>query len=83
MNIIGQNGNDGLHYEEEFDEDHALDQVLNEMVEEKKENNANKERYILKVLQQTSRQAQLLYSDGSTDWVNKKSIKDENIIRYF
>ena len=23
MNIIGQNGNDGLHYEEEFDEDHA------------------------------------------------------------
>ena len=53
------------------------------MVEEKKENNANKERYILKVLQQTSRQAQLLYSDGSTDWVNKKSIKDENIIRYF
>ena len=83
MNIIGQNGNDGLHYEEEFDEDHALDQVLNEMVEEKKENNANKEPYILKVLQQTSRQAQLLYSDGSTDWVNKKSIKDENIIRYF
>ncbi len=27
-NIIGQNGNDGLHY----DEDHALDQVMNNMV---------------------------------------------------
>ena len=30
MNIIGQNGNDGLHY----DEDHALDLVLNDMVKD-------------------------------------------------
>jgi hypothetical protein len=29
-NIIGQNGNDGLHY----DEDHALDTVLNDMVKD-------------------------------------------------
>ena len=29
-NIIGQNGNDGLHY----DEDHALDIVLNDMVKD-------------------------------------------------
>jgi hypothetical protein len=29
-NIIGQNGNDGLHY----DEDHALDLVLNDMVKD-------------------------------------------------
>jgi hypothetical protein len=29
-NIIGQNGNDGLHY----DEDHALDMVLNDMVKD-------------------------------------------------
>ena len=34
MDIIGQNGNDGLHYEEEFDEDHALDMVLNDMVKD-------------------------------------------------
>ena len=34
MNIIGQNGNDGLHYDEEWDEDHALDTVLNNMVED-------------------------------------------------
>ena len=29
-NIIGQNGNDGLHY----DEDHALDMVLNDIVKD-------------------------------------------------
>jgi len=35
MNIIGQNGNDGLHYgEEEWDEDHALDLVMNDMVKD-------------------------------------------------
>ena len=36
-NIIGQNGNDGLHYDKDlaldsYDEDHALDTVLNDMV---------------------------------------------------
>ena len=30
INVIGQNGNDGLHY----DEDHALDLVLNDMVKD-------------------------------------------------
>ena len=30
MNIIGQNGNDGLHY----DEDHMLDLVMNDMVKD-------------------------------------------------
>ena len=35
MNIIGQNGNDGLHYgEEEWDEDHALDLVMNDIVKD-------------------------------------------------
>ena len=34
MNIIGQNGNDGLHYDEEWDEDHALDMVLNDTVKD-------------------------------------------------
>jgi len=31
INIIGQNGNDGLHYN---DEDHALDMVLNNIVKD-------------------------------------------------
>jgi len=81
MNIIGQNGNDGLHYEEEFDEDHALDQVLNEMVEEKKEDNSNETPYVVKILNETTRQSQILYSDGTVSWVDKKSI-DPNKIRY-
>jgi len=38
-NIIGQNGNDGLHYDKDlaldpYDEDHALDIVLNDMVKD-------------------------------------------------
>jgi hypothetical protein len=38
-NIIGQNGNDGLHYDKDlaldpYDEDHALDVVLNDMVKD-------------------------------------------------
>jgi len=38
-NIIGQNGNDGLHYDadqalDSYDEDHALDTVLNDMVKD-------------------------------------------------
>jgi len=36
-NIIGQNGNDGLHY----DEDHALDMVLNDMVKDIEVNEEN------------------------------------------
>lgn len=40
MNIIGQNGNDGIHYEqEEWDEDHAHDMVLNDMVKQVEEEN--------------------------------------------
>lgn len=81
MNIIGQNGNDGLHYEEEFDEEHALDQVLNEMVEEKKEDTSNETPYVVKILNETTRQSQILYSDGTVSWVDKKSI-DPNKIRY-
>jgi len=38
-NIIGQNGNDGLHHDKDlaldsYDEDHALDTVLNDMVKD-------------------------------------------------
>jgi hypothetical protein len=39
INIVGQNGNDGLHYDADqaldpYDEDHALDTVLNDMVKD-------------------------------------------------
>ncbi len=33
-NIVAQNGNDGLHYDNDFDESHALDMVLNDMVKD-------------------------------------------------
>jgi hypothetical protein len=46
MNIIGQNGNDGLHYDKDlaldpYDEDHALDMVLNDIVKDIKVNEEN------------------------------------------
>ena len=39
INVVGQNGNDGLHYDKDraldyYDEDHALDTVLNDMVKD-------------------------------------------------
>jgi len=45
-NIIGQNGNDGLHYDKDlaldpYDEDHELDMVLNDMVKDIKANEEN------------------------------------------
>ena len=90
MNIIGQNGNDGLHYEEEFDEDHALDLVLNDMVKDlevvdeeevinelKNSNSSNKidERpHIIKVLENTSKKCKVVFSNGVIKWIDKKTV---------
>ena len=46
INIIGQNGNDGLHYNKDlaldaYDEDHALDTVLNDIVKDIEVNEEN------------------------------------------
>ena len=104
MNIIGQNGNDGLHYgEEEWDEDHALDLVMNDMVkdlteedlkeievkepevvlsqETLKEKIKNQEKpFIIKKLQENTRQIQVLYSDGSKAWIRKKDNNPDKIV---
>ena len=104
MNIIGQNGNDGLHYgEEEWDEDHALDLVMNDMVKDLTEEDlkeievkepevvvsqeALKEKikkqekpFIIKKLQENTRQIQVLYSDGSTAWIRKKDTDPDKIL---
>ena len=104
MNIIGQNGNDGLHYgEEEWDEDHALDLVMNDMVkdlteedlkeievkepevvlsqEALKEKIKNQEKpFIIKKLQENTRQIQVLYSDGSKAWIRKKDNNPDKIV---
>jgi hypothetical protein len=104
MNIIGQNGNDGLHYgEEEWDEDHALDLVMNDMVKDLTEEDikgievkepevilsqqALKDKikkaevpFIIKKLQENTRQIQVLYSDGSTAWIRKKDNNPDKIL---
>jgi len=104
MNIIGQNGNDGLHYgEEEWDEDHALDLVMNDMVKDLteedlkeievkepevilsqevlKEKIKNQEKpFIIKKLQENTRQIQVLYSDGSKAWIRKKDNNPDKIV---
>ena len=105
MNIIGQNGNDGLHYgEEEWDEDHALDLVMNDMVKDltdedikeievkepevvvsqetlKQKIKKAEAPFVIKILQENTRQTQVLYSDGTTAWIRKKD-NDPNKILY-
>ena len=89
---------DGLE-DEPWDEDHALDLVLNDMVKDIDVKDAEeiktKEEFleqldkiekakapkILKILNETSRQSQVLYEDGSISWIDKKGI-DENKIKY-
>jgi len=105
MNIIGQNGNDGLHYgEEDWDEDHALDLVMNDMVKDltdedikeievkepevvvsqetlKQKIKKAEAPFVIKILQENTRQTQVLYSDGTTAWIRKKD-NDPNKILY-
>ncbi len=76
MDIIGQNGNDGLHYGEEFDEDHALDLVLNDMV---KDMEVVDEEEVIKELQKKIKSIQsinnntwrVVYNDNSIEFVEK------------
>ena len=96
MDIIGQNGNDGLHYEEEFDEDHALDMVLNDMVKDMEvvdeeevintlENSESQKEFkkIRRVLQKGPSKWRVEFTDGTSGWVNRQLAKDNpNKIRY-
>ena len=96
MEIIGQNGNDGIHYEDEFDEDHALDLVLNDMVKDievvdEKEIidelvNTEPEKEVKKTdsflaIKETPTQVQIVLPSGALKWVDKKGL-DSNKIRY-
>jgi hypothetical protein len=96
MEIIGQNGNDGLHYEDEFDEDHALDLVLNDMVKDmevvdeeevideliktKPQKEVKKTDSFL-AIKETPTQVQIVLPSGALKWVDKKGL-DSNKIRY-
>ena len=66
MDIIGQNGNDGIHY----DEDHALDRVLNDMVKDIEV----KEKIVIKVLKRTKNNWQVEFDDGSVSWLSKNFV---------
>ena len=96
MEIIGQNGNDGLHYEDEFDEDHALDLVLNDMVKDmevvdekevineliktKPQKEVKKTDSFL-AIKETPTQVQIVLPSGTLKWVDKKGL-NSNKIRY-
>lgn len=71
MEIIGQNGNDGLHYDEEFDEDHALDMVLNDMVKDIEVNDvvelkeSKQPREVVSIQRKSPTRYRITYNDGS------------------
>ena len=85
MDIIGRNGNDGEHYEE--DEDVSNIEVSSEIISPKKEE-PNPEELIVtesteiprpvKIVQKGPSLHRVLFSDGT----EKKVSKDDNIIRY-
>ena len=91
MEVIGQNGNDGLHYGVDA-KDNISEIAVGELEvkdaevvvsQDEFKNRAKKEDkpFILKKLNETSRQIRVLYSDGTTAWINKKS-EDINKKRY-
>ena len=86
MNIIGQNGNEGEHYDIEVKDSEELkskEEFFKEL--DKIEKSKSKQPKILKVLDKTSRQAKVLFDDGRTVWVGINSIEDlddENKIKY-
>jgi hypothetical protein len=80
MDVIGQNGNDGLHYDNEFDEEHALDQVLNNMVKDDNDGSDTSEEFIgyslksgkriKKIIKKAHYKTGVVFMDGSTGWVD-------------
>ena len=86
MNIIGQNGNEGDHYDIEVKDSEELkskEEFFKEL--DKIEKSKKKGTKILKVLDKTSRQAKVLLDDGRVVWVGINTIEgidDENKIKY-
>ena len=86
MNIIGQNGNEGDHYDIEVKDSEELkskEEFFKEL--DKIEKSKKKGTKILKVLDKTSRQAKVLLDDGRIVWVGINTIEgidNENKIKY-
>ncbi len=86
MDIIGQNGNEGEHYDIEVkdsEEVKSREEFFQQL--DKIEKSKKKGTKILKVLNKTSRQAKVLLDDGRVVWVGINTIDDiddENKIKY-
>ena len=86
MDIIGQNGNEGDHYDIEVKDSEELkskEEFFKQL--DKIEKSKKKGTKILKVLDKTSRQAKVLLDDGRIVWVGINTIEgidDENKIKY-
>tara|TARA_E500000318_G_scaffold111298_1_gene129365 strand:- start:1994 stop:3205 length:1212 start_codon:yes stop_codon:yes gene_type:complete len=92
MNIIGQNGNEGEHYEEARDSvqkkvkdlsKKEVEQATKEAVEDwkvvdEKDQEIKEKKKVKRVLQKGPSKNRVQFNDGSTGYVNK----DDNTIRY-
>jgi len=91
MEVIGQNGNDGLHYgvgtkdninKIAASELEVKDAVVVSSQQALKDKVNNQEKpFIIKTLQENYRQKQVLYSDGTRTWIRKED-SDSNKKRY-
>ena len=91
MEVIGQNGNDGLHYgvgtkdninKIAASELEVKDAVVVSSQQALKDKVNNQEKpFIIKTLQENYRQKQVLYSDGTRAWIRKED-SDSNKKRY-
>jgi hypothetical protein len=83
MDIIGQNGNDGLHYDSiEKTLEEPSGKKIEKILKISKEDATNKSS--LKERQKLKDNILVQYKDGSQGWIPKKDFKDNpNKIRYF
>ena len=82
MNIIGQNGNDGDHYNELDSTEQAVADFVNKKEEDWKvvdeKNQEIPDKKITRILQKTPSKRRVKFNDGSEGWVEK----DDNRIDY-
>ena len=81
MNIIGQNGNDGAHYDLDPLETAVKDYSEKKVIPPE----TSKVKKVVRVLQKSPGNWRVLFEDNTTGWVAKKDLKtkeDDNTIRY-
>ena len=79
MDIVGQNGNDGTHY----DEARGTTPPEEDWVVKNEDDTEIVDKRIVKVLQKTPTKRRVEYKDGSVGWVDKKDIDNDDLtIKY-